>query len=103
MCRSPMQTGIGRGVTRHVGGRSGALLRFRMKTPSNGTIDYLTDSLLTTNGMSLHHRDQRLFQMQTKMVGPMDKVLKNASPKNWDSGCKRFVNRCILVIRYLIL
>ena len=98
-----MQKLIGRAVPRHVAGSLSALLHFRVEPSSNGTIDCLTDSLLTTNGMSLHHRDQRHFQMQTKMVRPMDKVLKNPSPKNWDSGCNRFVNLCILVRRYLIL
>ena len=103
MCRYTMQTGIGRRVPRHIADSLSALLHFRVEPSSNGTINCLTDSLLTTNGMSLHHRDQRHFQMQTTMVRPMDKVLKNPSPKNWDSGCKRFVNRCILVRRYLIL
>ena len=50
-----MQTGIGRRVPRHVADSLSALLHFRVEPSSNGTIDCLTDSLLTTNGMSLHH------------------------------------------------
>ena len=102
MCRPPMQAGIGRAVPGHAADSLSALLHFRTKTSSNGTIDYLTDSLLTTNGMWLHHRHQRHIQMQPRMLGPMDKIIKNASPKNWDAGCKRFVNPCMLVRRYLL-